>query len=266
MLHRQPLCRIPICRAPTSSCAAIFTQLHPSKPVFTFVSHRYINGVQISTPQCNPPMAYFNIKARITQDLYVRGKNVVSIVVYDARSACADISSWSFIAVSSLNEARMLWVKLRENSRLFFVHWRQLSLQYLQVFPKPSNPALPESTPIPTFVIVTEWLPLLDATADQSQSHHMWAMAASAGVHTVVIARDCEGSYRSFPGGIQNRSAVQSLMSYLNSQPSVQVVCDSDRSSVQRALHGTHIDAILSVSKQWSWPHKESTSNTPPSN
>jgi hypothetical protein len=85
-------------------------------------------------------------------------------------------------------------------------------------------------------------------------------MAASAGIHTVVIARDCEGSYRSFPGGIQNRSAVQFLMGYLNSQPSVQVVCDSDRSSIQRALQGSHIEAILSVSKQWSWPHKESTS------
>ena len=229
-------------------------------PVFTFVAGRYINGVQISTPQCNTPMAYFNIKARITQDLYVRGKNVVSIVVYDADSACADISSWSFIAVSSLNEARMLWVKLRENSRLFFVHWRQLSLQYLQVFSRASDMDFSESRPAPTFVIVTEWLPLLDATADQSQSHHMWAMAASAGIRTVVIARDCEGSYRSFLGGIQNRSAVQSLMSYLNSQPTVQVVCDSDRSSVQRALQGTHVEAILSVSKQWSWPHKESTS------
>lgn len=178
-------------------------------PLFTFVAGRYINGVQISTPQCNTPMAYFNIKARITQDLYVRGKNVVSIVVYDADSACADISSWSFIAVSSLNEARMLWVKLRENSRLFFVHWRQLSLQYLQVFSRASDMDFSESRPAPTFVIVTEWLPLLDATADQSQSHHMWAMAASAGIRTVVIARDCEGSYRSFLGGIQNRSAVQ---------------------------------------------------------
>jgi hypothetical protein len=202
-------------------------------------------------------MGYFNIKARITQDLYVRGKNVVSIVAYDASSACADVSTWAFFAVHSLSEARILWVTLRENSRLFFLHWRQLSLQYLQVF---SEATSSEASPNPTFVIVTEWLPLLDATADQSQSHHMWAMAASAGIRTVVIARDCEGSYRSFPGGIQNRSAVESLMSYLNSQPSVQVVCDSDRSSIRRALQGSHVEAILSVSKQWSWPHKESTS------
>jgi hypothetical protein len=215
--------------------------------------------VQISVPQCNTPMVYFNIKARITQDLYARGKNVVSIAVYDAFSACADVSSWVFIAVHSLSEARTLWVTLRENTRLFFAHWRQLSLQYLQVFPDASDVTSAEAKR-PTFVIVTEWLPLLDATADQSQSHHMWAMAASAGVNTVVIARDCEGSYRSFPGGIQNRSAVQSLMSYLNSQPTVQVVCDSDRASVQRAMQGSHIEAILSVSKQWSWPHKESTS------
>ena len=206
-------------------------------------------------------MGYFNIKARITQDLYGRGKNVVSIVAYDSDSACADVSTWAFIAVHSLSEARTLWVTLRENSRLFFAHWRQLSLQYMQVFSQASEAASNESLrPKPTFVIVTEWLPLLDATADQSQSHHMWAMAASAGIHTVVIARDCEGSYRSFPGGIQNRSAVQFLMGYLNSQPSVQVVCDSDRSSIQRALQGSHIEAILSVSKQWSWPHKESTS------
>ena len=216
--------------------------------------------MQISVPQCNPPMNYFNIKARITQDLYVRGKNVVSVAAYDASSSCADISSWSFIAVRSLAEARALWVTLRENSRLFFAHWRQLSLQYLQVFPRASDSASSVSSAAPTFVIVTEWLPLLDATADQSQSHHMWAMAASAGIHTVVIARDCEGSYRSFPGGIHNRSAVHSLMAYLNSQPTVRVVCDSDRSSVQRALQGSRIEAILSVSKQWSWPHKESTS------
>ncbi len=194
------------------------------------------------------------------QDLYVLGKNVVTVAAYDASSACADVSSWAFVAVHTLTEARMLWVTMRENSRLFFVHWRQLSLQYLQVFSHASDTASAELSPSPTFVIVTEWLPLLDATADQSQSHHMWAMAASAGIRTVVIARDCEGSYRSFPGGIQNRSAVQSLMHYLNSQPSVQVVCDSDRSSVQRALQGSHVEAILSVSKQWSWPHKESTS------
>jgi hypothetical protein len=220
---------------------------------------RYINGLQISIPQCNTPVSYFNIKARITQDLYVLGKNVVSVVAYDASSACADVSSWAFMAVHTLTEARLLWVTMRENSRLFFAHWRQLSLQYLQVFSR-APVTLSHVTPAPTFVMVTEWLPLLDATADQSQSHHMWAMAASAGIRTVVIARDCEGSFRSFPGGIQNRSAVSSLMDYLNSQPSVQVVCDSDRSSVQRALQDSHVEAILSVSKQWSWPHKESTS------
>jgi hypothetical protein len=192
---------------------------------------RYINGLQISIPQCNTPVSFFNIKARITQDLYVRGKNIVSVVAYDASSACADASSWAFMAVHTLTEARLLWVTMRENSRLFFAHWRQLSLQYLQVFSRAPD-TLSHVTPAPTFVMVTEWLPLLDATADQSQSHHMWAMAASAGIRTVVIARDCEGSFRSFPGGIQNRSAVSSLMNYLNSQPSVQVVCDSDRSSV----------------------------------
>jgi hypothetical protein len=205
-------------------------------------------------------MSYFNIKARITQDLYLRGKNIISIVVYDLMSPCSDVSSWSFIATRSLTEARRLWVTLRENSRWFFVHWRQLSLQYLQIFSHTSDLTTSESSFTPTFVIVTEWLPLLDASADQSQSHHMWAMAASAGIPTVVIARDCEGSYRSFPGGFQNRSAVQFLMSYLNSQPSVQVVCDSDRSGIRRALQSSHIEAILSVSKQWSWPHKESTS------